>query len=123
VRFQNSNRSTKQQKCCDTIFSSIEITRIILTKKQFFFKFQNDLAFMGVEIRPTADAWKRSFAAMRNDFVWNFSNCSKRIALRFQGLKTRRIAVDALLKRRVATSLKIGLFNQKIMLSALRIVF
>jgi hypothetical protein len=64
-------------------------------KKQFFFKFQNDLAFLGVEIRPTSDAWKRSFAAMRNDFVWNFSNCSKRIALRFQGLKTHRIAVDA----------------------------
>jgi hypothetical protein len=61
---------------------------------------------------------RNAFSAIRK-----ISICSKRIALRFQGLKTRRIAVDALLKRRVATSLKIGLFNQKIMLSALRIVF
>jgi hypothetical protein len=37
--------------------------------------------------------------------IRKISNCSKRIALRFQGLKTRRIAVDALLKRRVAMSL------------------
>ncbi len=34
-------------------------------------------------------------ATMRNVFVRNFSNCSKRVGLRFQGLKTRRIAVDA----------------------------
>jgi hypothetical protein len=33
-------------------------------------------------------------AAMRNHFIRNFSNCLKRVALRFQGLKTRCIAVD-----------------------------
>ncbi len=35
------------------------------------------------------------FAAMRNDLVRNFSNYLKCVVLRFQGLKTCHIAVDA----------------------------
>ncbi len=97
VRFQNSNRSAKLQKCCDTIFSSENLTVCVRNNqnhfknnKYFFSNFKTTQLFwvkrfdqqlmLGNVARSLENA---RFGAMWNDFVRNFSNCSKRVALQF----------------------------------------